>query len=37
MKIHMEMGNIYHQNVNIRESIHDFLAAQEDQTIKLML
>ena len=37
MKIHMEMGNIYHQNVNIRESIYDFLAAQEDQTIKLML
>ena len=36
-KIHMEMVNIYHQKVNIRESIYDFLATQEDQTIKLML
>lgn len=36
-KIHMEMGNIYYQNVNMRERIYDFLAAQEDQTKKLML
>ena len=36
-KIHMETGNIYHQNVNMRESIYDFLAAQEDQAKKLML
>ena len=37
MKIHMEMGNIYHQNVNMRERTYNFLAAQEDQTKKLML
>ena len=36
VKIHMEMGNIYYQNLNMRERIYDFLAAQEDQTKKLM-
>ena len=26
MKIHMEMGNIYYQNVNMRERIYDFFS-----------
>lgn len=34
MKIHLETGNIYLKNVNMNESIDDFLAAQEDQTKK---
>lgn len=32
MKIHVETGNIYHENVNRNESIYGFLAAQEDAT-----
>ena len=32
----METGNIYLENVNMNESIDDFLAAQEDQTKKVL-
>lgn len=37
MKIHVETNNIYHKNVNMNESIYDFLAAQENTTEILLV
>ena len=34
MKIHLESGNIYYNNLNMRESIYNFMTAQQDETKK---
>ena len=36
IKIHLETGNIYYNNINMQKSIYDFLLAQQDETKKLM-
>ena len=36
IKIHLETGNIYCNNINMQEIIYDFLLAQQDETKKLM-
>ena len=36
MKIHLESGNIYYNNLNIRVSIYDFMIAQQDETKKII-
>ena len=32
MKIHLEGGNIYYNNLNMRESIYNFMIVQQDET-----
>ena len=32
MKIHLDTGNIYYNNLNMRESIYSFMSAQQDKT-----
>ena len=32
MKIHLESGNIYYSNLNLRESIYNFMIVQQDET-----
>ena len=34
MKIHLDSGNIYYNYLNMRESIYDFMIAQQDETKK---
>lgn len=34
MKIHLESGNIYYNNLNMRESIYNFMTVQQDETKK---
>ena len=34
LKIHVEIGNIYHNNTDTNESIYSFFEAQEDETKK---
>ena len=34
LKIHLEIGNIYHDNQNTNKSIYDIFLAQEDPTKK---
>ena len=34
LKIHIEIGNIYHNNTDTNESIYDFFKNQEDKTKK---
>ena len=34
LKIHVQSGNIYHNNTNTNESINSFSEAQENKTIK---
>ena len=36
LKIHLDTGNIYYNNLNVRESIYSFMHAQQDETKKLM-
>ena len=36
MKIHLDTGNIYYDNLNMRESIYSFMHAQQDETKTLM-
>ena len=36
MKIHLETGNIYYNNMNMQESMYDFLLAQHDKTKTLI-
>ena len=36
MEILLDAGNIYHNNLNMRESIYSFMHAQQDKTKKLM-
>ena len=36
MKIHLDTRNIYYDNLNMRESIYNFMHAQQDETKKLM-
>ena len=31
MKIHLESGNIYYSNLNLRESIYNFMIVQQDE------
>ena len=34
MKIHLDMGNIYYNNLNMRVRIYSFMGAQQDETKK---
>ena len=36
VKIHLETGSIYCNNINIQDSIYDFLLAPQDETNKIM-
>ena len=36
MKIHLDTGNIYCNNLNMRESIYSFMHAQQDETKKVI-
>ena len=36
MKIHLDLGNIYYNNLNMRKSIYSFMHVQEHETKKLM-
>ena len=36
VKIHLDTGNIYYDNLNMRESIYSFMHAQQDETKTLM-
>ena len=36
MKIHLDTGNIYYNNLNMRESIYSFMHAQQDETKKII-
>ena len=36
IKIHLDSGNIYYDNLNMRESIYSFMHAQQNETKKLM-
>ena len=36
LSIHIEIGNIYYDNVDTGESIYSFFIAQQDHTKKLM-
>ena len=36
MKIHLDMGNVYDDNLNTKESIYSFMYAQQDETKKFM-
>ena len=36
MKIHLDTGNIYYNNLNMRESIYSFMHAQHDKTKKII-
>ena len=36
MKIHVDTGNIYYDNLDMRESIYSFMHAKQDETITLM-
>ena len=35
MKIHLDTGNNYYNNLNMRESIYSFMPAQQDETKNL--
>ena len=32
MKIHLDSGNIYYNDLNARERVYDFMIAQQDET-----
>ena len=32
MKIHLDSRNIYYNDLNTRESVYDFMIAQQDET-----
>lgn len=34
MKIHVDTGNIYYNNLNMKETIYSFMFAQQDETKK---
>ena len=36
MKIYLDTGNIYYNNLNMRESIYSFMGAQQDETKKFI-
>ena len=36
MKIHLESGNIYCSNLNVRESIYNFMIVQQDEEKKFL-
>ena len=36
MKIHLDTGNVYDDNLNTKESIYSFIYAQQDETKKIM-
>ena len=36
MKVHLDTGNIYYNNWNMRESIYSFMDAQQDETKKFI-
>lgn len=36
MKIHLESGNIYYSNLNLRESIYNFMIVQQDEAKKFL-
>ena len=36
MKIHLDSGNIYYNDLNMKESIYDFMIAQQDETKKFV-
>ena len=36
MKIHLESGNIYYSNLNVRESIYNFMIVQQDEEKKFL-
>ena len=36
MKIHSDSGNIYYNDLNMKESIYDFMIAQQDETKKFV-
>ena len=36
MKIHLDSGNIYYNDLNMKESIYDFMIAKQDETKKFV-
>ena len=36
MKTHLESGNIYYSNLNLRESIYNFMIVQQDEAKKFL-
>ena len=37
MKIHLDTGNICHDNINMRESLYSFMHTQQDKTKKFLI